>query len=208
MQGDPSHSNPAYSDRAYRDHLTMWNCSVPVFRRGLLNLKTILNVGEEFFNERELQDKAVTTYKLAPDMLPLRCQVFMACDKVLEFFYYLTELGDPPVFKNENEFLFSDLHDRIDYTLNFIKRLTPDMINGLETKKFQIPMNPKPDIAIHPMNGYCFLMQWAIPHFFFHVTTTYATLRHLGAPLKKLHYIDIKIDEKYSSIPEPTHEHA
>ena len=37
--------------------------------------------------------------------------------------------------------------------------------------------------------GLVFLRQWAMPNFFFHVTTTYALLRHNGVDVGKGDYL-------------------
>ena len=37
--------------------------------------------------------------------------------------------------------------------------------------------------------GRDYLLQFAIPNFFFHVTTAYALLRHKGVPIGKMDYL-------------------
>ena len=41
----------------------------------------------------------------------------------------------------------------------------------------------------YPFTGRSFVLGFAIPNFFFHVTMAYALLRHRGVPLGKLDYL-------------------
>jgi hypothetical protein len=47
-----------------------------------------------------------------------------------------------------------------------------------------------PKDLVISMNGLQFLRDWALPHFYFHVVTTYAILRHSGVAMGKEDYLD------------------
>ncbi len=46
-------------------------------------------------------------------------------------------------------------------------------------------MHAKPHAELLALQGHAFLLQYALPNFFFHLTTAYAILRSCGVPLGK-----------------------
>src|SRR5437764_11221663 len=60
--------------------MSMYSASVPVFQHMLKNLVHILDKGEQHAAARKFDPSALTTYRLAPDMLPFTRQILIACD--------------------------------------------------------------------------------------------------------------------------------
>jgi hypothetical protein len=59
-------------------------------------------------------------------------------------------------------------------------------VDGTESKELVIPAGRD---RTRNMTGEDYLRHWALPNFFFHVTTAYAILRHNGVPLGKSDYL-------------------
>ncbi|HEV7413372.1 MAG TPA: DUF1993 family protein, partial [Casimicrobiaceae bacterium] len=58
-------------------------------------------------------------------------------------------------------------------------------IDGSEGREIVRPVRGEP----HKFSGVNYLLQYALPNFFFHATTAYAILRHNGVEVGKLDYI-------------------
>ena len=60
-------------------------------------------------------------------------------------------------------------------------------IDGSEDKEITIPRRGDPIT----LRGEAYLKHFALPNFFFHVTTAYALLRHNGVPLGKNDFLGV-----------------
>lgn len=60
--------------------ISMYQASLPVLIRGLTNLQVILGKAEAHAAEKQIEPTVFTTARLAPDMLPLTRQVYIASD--------------------------------------------------------------------------------------------------------------------------------
>ena len=121
--------------------------------------------------------------RLAPDMLPFIKQIQIACDAAK---FGVARLGgvEAPRF-DDNEASVADLRERIRKTLEFVRSVPADAIDGSEAKDITVPRR---DGNI-TMKGEAYLKNYVLPNFFFHVTTAYALLRHNGVELGKGDYL-------------------
>ena len=69
-------------------------------------------------------------------------------------------------------------------TIDYVQSVPAAQIDGSDAKEISVPRR---DGAI-TMNGEAYLKHFVLPNFFFHVTTTYALLRHNGVELGKTDY--------------------
>jgi hypothetical protein len=122
--------------------------------------------------------------RLAPDMLPLTRQVQIACDAAKNSVPRLA--GQEPMKIEDNEQTFDELKARIAKTIDYLKTFDPAALNGSETREIKIPARDR----TLEFSGLNYLRRFALPNFFFHVTTTYAILRHNGVELGKRDYLD------------------
>ncbi len=160
--------------------LSMYQASVPVFKRALTNLSHILTKGEEHGGDKD----ALLKMCLAPDMYPLTRQVQIASDAAKSG---AARLGgvDVPSFP-DTETTFAELQARIARTIAFIETVPAAQIDGTEDKSIVMKFPLTGEVTF---TGQFFLFGFILPNIFFHVTTTYAILRHAGVPLGKMDYI-------------------
>ena len=59
-------------------------------------------------------------------------------------------------------------------------------MDGTEDKQITFPVGRD---KTRTLSAQAYLTTWALPNFFFHVTTTYAILRHNGVDLGKADYL-------------------
>jgi hypothetical protein len=156
----------------------MYRASIPVFIRALDNLSAILKKGEAHAGSASFIDA-----RLAPDMLTLAGQVQRASDAAKGA---VARLGgvDNPSFP-DTEKTFAELQARIKKTIDFLQGVKPAQIDGSEQKTIEMKAGGRE----LKFTGIDYLLGFALPNFFFHVTTAYAILRHKGVPIGKMDYL-------------------
>ncbi|MBW8836883.1 MAG: DUF1993 family protein, partial [Burkholderia sp.] len=60
--------------------ISMYQASLPVLIRGLTNLQGILGKAQAHAAQKQIEPAVFTNARLAPDMLPLTRQVYIASD--------------------------------------------------------------------------------------------------------------------------------
>lgn len=158
----------------------MYTASVPVFKQLLNSLDTILTKAEEHANAKKIDAAVFLQARLSPDMFPLIRQVQIAADFAKGVSARLA--GVPVPEYEDSEVNFADLHARLAKTIVFIQELHANSFDGSETQEIVLrPGTPKEK----KLSGSAYLFGYGLPQFFFHATTTYAILRHLGVELGK-----------------------
>jgi hypothetical protein len=163
--------------------ISMYQASVPVFVRMLTNLKAILNKAAAYAQARKIDEAVLLGARLFPDMLPLTRQVQIASDFARGTAARLAG-KEPPAF-DDTEKTLAELIARIDRSLDYIRTVAAGEIDGSEAREIVRPVRGEPK----KFTGLNYLVQYALPNFFFHVTTAYAILRHNGLEIGKADYI-------------------
>ena len=163
--------------------ISMYQASVPQFKKMLVNLTAILTKAEEHVAAKGMDGKVLVEARLFPDMLPLAKQVQIACDQVKFGLARLASVEAPKL--DDTESTLAQLKERIAKTIAFIDSIKPEQIDGTEAKEIKF--------SIKEWNfefvGEQYVLTWIIPNFYFHVTTAYNILRHNGVELGKADYL-------------------
>ena len=159
--------------------LSMYTASIPAFIRGFNNLSAILTKAESYATTKKIDPSVLINARLFPDMFPLSRQVQIATDVVKGGVARLAGIEVPSYA--DDEATFEQLQVRITKTIAFIKTIKPDQINGSEDKAITLK------VGGNEMNfkGEAYLLNFVIPNMYFHITTTYAILRHNGLDIGK-----------------------
>lgn len=163
--------------------ISMYQSSVPAFVPTLEALSKILDKAEAFCAAKKIDPAVIVGARLAPDMFPLSRQVQIACDFAKGASGRLAGVELPAY--EDNEKTFADLKARIAKTIAFIKSLKPEQIDGSETRDIHLKIGGNPVT----FKGQPYLVNFALPNFYFHLTTAYAILRHNGVELGKQDYL-------------------
>jgi hypothetical protein len=163
--------------------LSMHRVSVPVFVRGLNVLSALLDKASGFAQATGLDPEALVGARLAPDMLTLAGQVQRASDTSKLAIARLGDIPAPPMEDDERS--LDDLRARIASTIAYIEGASAEVMAGSEGRTIELNFGAfKPSFT-----GEDYLLGFALPNFFFHVTTAYDILRAQGVPLGKLDYL-------------------
>ena len=162
--------------------LGLYDASVPVFLRYLDRLLGLVNAAQAHADSHHQEPAVLLLARLAPDMAPFETQVLIAANFGLRACFPLAGQDIPPY----GEFLatFDGLRARIAYVQSLLQALQPSQYVGGESRVLESQAGnarvslPAPE----------FLLQYALPNFFFHLSAAYAILRNQGVPIGKAQF--------------------
>jgi hypothetical protein len=164
--------------------LSMYQASVPVFVQYLKGLSRVLGKAGPLVEARKIDQAALLDTRLYPDMLPLARQVQIASDNAKGT---VARLAGQEVPKDEdNEASLTELEQRVARTIDFVQGVKREQIDGSEDRTVTLPIGQNKI----EFKGADYLTTFALPNFFFHVTTAYDILRHIGVEIGKRDYMN------------------
>ena len=163
--------------------LSMYTATVPPFRSMLKNLSAVMAKAEAHCEAKKIDPNAFLASRLYPDMLPFTAQVQIATDNIKGAAGRLSG-ADIPKFE-DGEKSFPELQARIDKTIAFLDTLTESQFEGAAERDIVLQLRDRK----LEFKGAPYLLQWANPNVYFHITTAYALLRHGGVEVGKKDYL-------------------
>lgn len=163
--------------------LSLYDVSVPVFIRGLENLDVFLAKGADWCADQGRPESELTAARLIDDMHPLTAQIQRASDSAKGLAVRIG--GIENVAMPDEEVTIADLRARIAKTIAVLKAAPREGFDGKEDAPIEV-WTPR---ATMLFKGRDYVLDFAVPNFFFHVTTAYALLRKEGVPVGKADYI-------------------
>lgn len=162
--------------------ISMYQGSVPVFLQLLGGLKGFLEKAEAQATAKKFDQAALLNWRLFPDMFTFARQVRQASEHALGAGRAAgVEVPKLPEIDNS----FAEMKDRVDKTIAFLKTLTPAQLDGKEDSTVTITLGGQP----RNFRAQVYLYHFAVLNFYFHLTTAYNILRHLGFDLGKRDYM-------------------
>jgi uncharacterized protein len=165
--------------------ISMHSASAPVFIRMLDNLLGWMNKAEAHATAKNFDTSVLLSARLAPDMLPFVRQVQIACDAA-KFCMARLASAEAPKFE-DTESTLEEVRQRVRKTLEYVRSVPAAQVDGSDQREIVVPSRE----GSFTLKGEDYLRQFALPNFFFHVTTAYALLRHNGVDLGKADYLGI-----------------
>jgi uncharacterized protein len=163
--------------------IELYDLTVPAFTRGLQATAAFLEKGRTFAEAEGLDPATLIQARLFDDMGNLASQVQRMSDSAKLAVIRLAQLDPVPMADTETS--FAELQDRIARTLAVLEGVTPEQINGRETAEVLLKTARGETL----FTGRDYVLGFALPNFYFHVTTAYDILRHKGVPLGKRDYL-------------------
>ena len=156
---------------------SIYDASIPPLIHMLGSLSSILAKGEAH-GGIDPNDA-----RLAPDMLPLKNQVYIATDGAKGCGARLAGVDIPKY--EDTETTFPALRARVAKTIDFLKGLDKAKFAGAEGKHIVLKF-PNSTLVF---GGADYVGMFVLPNVYFHITTTYGILRNLGVALGKTDYL-------------------
>jgi len=163
--------------------ISMYQASAPRFANMLRNLATLIEKADAHCAAKKIDPGAITSFRLYPDMFPFTRQVQIACDTAKGAVARLAGVEMPK--HEDTEQTFAELKARIAKTVDFVESVSAAKIDGTEEKEIVLAMRS----GERRYKGMQYLLGFAYPNFYFHVTTAYNILRHNGVDLGKADFI-------------------
>lgn len=164
--------------------MSMSQASIPVYEIGLNALSAVLDKAAAYAEAKKLDPAVLLNTRLYPDMFPLARQVQIACDQAKNASARLA--GVEPPRMEDNEKTIAELKARIAKTLAFVKTIDAKTIDASAEREITFPLGP---VKKGHMKGADYLNHFALPNFYFHLTTAYGILRHCGLEIGKSDFI-------------------
>ena len=159
----------------------LYDLTVPVFTRALKALSGLLDKAVEHAGAAGAD--ALLSNRLIEDMHPLVKQVQIACDGPKLCVARLSGVEAP--VNEDTETTIPQLKARIAATLEWIASVPREAIDGQEDRDVVLKFPG----GEWPFKGQAYVIGFALPNFFFHVTTAYDLLRQAGVPLGKRDFL-------------------
>jgi hypothetical protein len=120
--------------------------------------------------------------RLAPDQFALARQVQICCDTAKLAASFLT--GKAAESQPDTEQTLEELQVRVRSIITYLDSFSASDFDGAATRVVS-----QPRWKGEWMTGADYLLQHAVPNFFFHLTTAYAILRHNGVSVGKRDFL-------------------
>jgi hypothetical protein len=163
--------------------VTLYQTSIPVFQKMLVNLKALLQKGETYAAAKKIDATVMLNARLALDMFTLTRQIQIVTDSAKGAASRLSGREIPKY--EDNEASFADLYARIDKTLAYLATFKASDIDGQEDRDITLTVGGNE----LKFKGQPYLLMWVLPNFYFHVMAAYAILRANGVDVGKMDYL-------------------
>ena len=159
--------------------ISMYAASAPALLQMLGSLSIVLKKTADYAKENGKSDADFLQDRLIDDMLPMVKQVQIACDHAKAAMARISGQENPKF--DDSETTFAELQDRIARTADFVKGFTPADLDGHEDVSVIVRF-PGNELTFKAQD---YLVNYALPNFYFHVSMAYAIARKNGVPVGK-----------------------
>ncbi|MFO1196951.1 MAG: DUF1993 domain-containing protein [Burkholderiaceae bacterium] len=163
--------------------ISLYDAAVPVYRQMLGALDAMHARAAANAAARGFDASVLLQSRLAPDMYPLARQVQIACDNAKGAVARIA--GVEPPRHADTEQTIDELRTRIATVLGYVDGFGRERLDGQEAREVTLALRDR----TLKFNARDYLLHWALPNFYFHVTTAYALLRHNGVDLGKRDFL-------------------
>lgn len=156
---------------------------VPFFTHSLTALSNILAKAEAHAAEKKIKPEVIPQLRLVADMFPLWRQVTIATDHAKGACARLAGVEVPSFADTETT--LAELQERIAKTIAFIATIPADAFDGAEARTITVKAGPRE--LTFPATQY--YHGYAVPNFYFHMSTAYNILRGNGVAVGKTDFL-------------------
>jgi hypothetical protein len=163
---------------------SLYDAAVTPCAQQLAALAGIIDKAAAHCAANKIDEAALLQDRLYPDMFCLARQIRQAADFGMNTGGRLAGVT-PPATPAVDDTSFAAAKSRVETALGFVKSLKPAQLDGAEGKVVAWTAGGNE----RKLKGTDYLQQFALPNFFFFVTTAYDILRHRGVPVGKRDFL-------------------
>ena len=161
-----------------------FDASVPVCAQTLTALAAVAGKAAEHCAANKIEESALLSDRLSPDMFSLARQFRQAADFGCNTPGRLAGVA-APAFAATDDTSVAAVKKRCEDAAAFVNSLTRAQVEGAEGKTISWTAGG----AERKMMGAAYLQQFGLPNFYFFATTAYDILRHRGVPVGKRDFL-------------------
>jgi hypothetical protein len=161
----------------------IYDVTIASYIKYLTAMQSILDKAETWAKEHAMSDTDILESRLAPDQFPLVKQIQIMSDQAKASAAALAQIENPS-FPDEEKTL-AEIKERVIKTIAFLETVKKEAIDESTLTTRIIPYKWVPGKGF---TAYDYAIFYSVPNFFFHYTTAYAILRHLGVQIGKMDY--------------------
>jgi hypothetical protein len=158
--------------------VSTYDLVIPQFINGLRSLKSILEKTQNYCTEKKVDPAVALGSRLAIDQFNFCRQVQITTDIAKGAASRLSKKENMTLEDSEKN--LEELIARVEKTILFMEKFRPEDFSKAQEVVVEFPWMPGKKLA-----GKDFLIQHALPNFYFHLTTAYSILRHNGLQIGK-----------------------
>jgi len=153
-------------------------------KKQLGQLDKWLGTAADYAKTKSFEPNLVLGFRLAPDQFPFVQQVQTACDTAKLAASRLS--GKAAEAHADTEQTLDELRARIRSVIGYLDGLSAKDFEGAAARVIT-----QPRWEGKWMTGADYFVEHAVPNFYFHLTTAYAILRHIGVKVGKRDYLGV-----------------
>jgi hypothetical protein len=161
----------------------IYDLTVPQLTKTLRTLDRWLTLADKHAQSTQVPVDTLLNARLAPDQFMFVRQVQVACDNAKLMAGRLAGKEWPS--HPDTETTIAELRGRIESVTGYLASFSREDFESVTERKVRLPWMPEGSW----LSGEDYLVQFALPNFYFHVVTAYSILRHKGVQLGKTDYI-------------------
>ena len=170
--------------------MEMYDLSVPIFKKKLSILFTILQRTSQQISNGSLKTEDILNAQLTSDMWNFTRQVQMTTDFIKNGVARLAGIKFETFEDNERS--LAELQTRLIRTISCLNEIKPEQINGAENRIIEIEIRK----TKFEFTGSEFLQNFVTPNMYFHLSIAYGILRAKNIDLGKIDYLGHSILHK------------
>ena len=164
--------------------ITLYEVSIGTFIKGLKTLTAVLEKAATHAKDKGEDPDAYVTAALCEDMRPLSFQVQVVSNTIKKSVWRLT--GNEVESWADDETTLAQLITRTQRTLELLQGISEASITGKDDNMVELQMGKS---GTFNLAAKAYVLNYALPNFFFHLQTAYSILRSRNVPLGKADYL-------------------
>lgn len=162
--------------------MNLYDVSVPQMIRVLGQAHRWLDKAQAYAEQKKFDPEVLLSARLAPDQWHLGMQIHVLGVAPLRLGALLR--GEEPPRPELVESTIPALRSHLDAALAELRAVSREAVNGLTDRVIALPF-----MQGKGMTGADFVVQFALPNFYFHAVTAYSILRHSGVDVGKMDFL-------------------
>ncbi|MEO1335127.1 MAG: DUF1993 domain-containing protein [Myxococcota bacterium] len=162
--------------------MSLYSMCIEQNKKMLGNLVRWIDIAVSYAEQRKFEPDVLLSMRLSPDQFPLRRQLQVVADTAKLTAARLT--GQEAPKHEDDETTLAQLKTRLMEVIAYLDTFSAADFEGADERLIPLAFMPG-KVA----RGADYFEGFAVPNLYFHVTTSYALLRHAGVPLGKRDFI-------------------